>query len=322
MRMDVPKQVLDAEKRIRPHIRKTDLEYSSYLSRRVSGRVYLKLECLQHTGSFKYRGALNKFLSLSVEDRQRPVITASSGNHGTALAAVLQRFGGRGVVYLPENASPAKINNLRQYGVGLEFFGTDCVMCETLAKKTAEENRQTFISPYNDPQIIGGQGTIALELLDQIDTIDTILVPVGGGGLISGIAGYMKTADKNIHIIGCQPENSAVMYESIKAGKIVDMVSKETIADGTAGGIEAGSITFDICREAVDDYILASEREIRSAIRYIVKQHQMLIEGAAALPVACILKHKERFKGKHVVLIISGKKITVELLKEILNEGL
>jgi threonine dehydratase len=318
--MNVHREVLAAEKRIRPHIRKTYLEYSPYLSGRVEGHIYLKLECMQHTGSFKYRGALNKFLSLSSEDRKGPVITASSGNHGTALAAILQKFGGKGVVYLPENASPAKVNHLRRYGVDLEFFGTDCIMSETLAKKTAQRNRQVFISPYNDPQIIGGQGTIAVELLDQIDAIDTVLVPVGGGGLISGIAGYLKTVDKNIHIIGCQPENSAVMHASIKAGKVIDMASKPTIADGTAGGIEPGSTTFDICKEAVDDYILVSENEIRSAIRHIVEQHQMLIEGAAALPVACLLKDKDRFKGKQVVLIISGKKITVELLKEILNE--
>jgi len=319
--VNVYKEVLSAEKRIRPHIRKTDLEYSPYLSSSVGGRVFLKLECMQHSGSFKYRGALNKFLSLPPEDRQGQVITASSGNHGTAFAAILQKFGGKGVVYLPENASPAKVNNLRQYGVDLEFFGTDCIMSETLAKETAEKNRQVFISPYNDPQIIGGQGTIAVELLDQLETIDTVLVPVGGGGLISGIAGYLKTIDKNIHIIGCQPENSAVMAESIRAGKIIDMASKPTIADGTAGGIEPGSTTFDICRKAVDDYILVSENEIRSAIRRIVEQHQILIEGAAALPVACLLKEKDRFNGKNTVLIISGRKISVELLKEILNEG-
>jgi threonine dehydratase len=318
--MNVRKEVLVAEKRIRPHIRKTCLEYSPYLSSRVDGHVYLKLECMQHTGSFKYRGALNKFLSLSPKDRQGPVITASSGNHGTAFAAILQKFGGKGVVYLPENASPAKVNNLRQYGVDLKFFGTDCIMSETLAKETASKNRQVFISPYNDPQIIGGQGTIAVELLDQMDAIHTVLVPVGGGGLISGIAGYLKTIDKNIHITGCQPENSAVMYASIQAGKIVEMASKPTIADGTAGGIEPGSITFEICQETVDDYILVSENEIRAAIRHIVQEHQMLIEGAAALPVACLLKDKDRFKGKQVVLIISGKKITVDLLKEILNE--
>ncbi len=319
--MNVHKEVLAAEKRIRPHIRKTYLEYSPYLSSRVDGRVYLKLECMQHSGSFKYRGALNKLLSLSPEHRQGPVITASSGNHGTAFAAILQKFGGKGVVYLPENASPAKVSNLRQYGVGLKFFGTDCIMSETLAKETANKNQQVFISPYNDPQIIGGQGTIAVELCDQLDTIDTVLVPVGGGGLISGIAGYLKTVNKNIHIIGCQPENSAVMYESIKAGKIIEMASKPTLADGTAGGIEPDSTTFDICQEAVNDYMLVSESDIRVAIMHIVEQHQMLIEGAAALPVACLLKDKDRFKGKHTVLIISGKKITLELIKEVLNEG-
>ena len=318
---NIHKEVLAAEKRIRPHIRKTYLEYSPYLSSKVDGRVYLKLECMQHTGSFKYRGALNKFLSLSPEDYQRPVITASSGNHGTAFAAILQKFGGKGIVYLPENASPAKVNNLRQYGVDLKFFGTDCIMSETLAKETANKNRQVFISPYTDPQIIGGQGTIAVELCDQLDTIDTVLVPVGGGGLISGIAGYLKTVDENIHIIGCQPENSAVMYESIKAGKIIEMASKPTLADGTAGGIEPGSTTFDICQEAVNDYMLVSESDIRTAIRHMIGQHQMLIEGAAALSVACLLKDKDRFKGKNTVLIISGKKITLELIKEVLNEG-
>jgi threonine dehydratase len=319
--MNIYKEVISAEKRIRPHIRKTYLEYSPYLSSKVDGRVYLKLECLQHTGSFKYRGALNKYLSLSPKNRQGTVITASSGNHGSAFAAILQKFDGKGVVYLPENASPAKVNNLRQYGVNLEFFGTDCIMSETLARSTAEKNQQVFVSPYNDPQIMGGQGTIAVELLDQMNTMDCVLVPVGGGGLISGIAGYLKTMDKNIHIIGCQPENSAVMYESIKAGKIIEMTSKPTIADGTAGGIEPGSATFDICQETVDDFILVSENEIRAAIRHIIEQHQMLIEGAAALSVACLLKNKDRFKGKNTVLIISGKKITLELLKETLNEG-
>ena len=316
----VYREVMAAETRIRPYIRKTYLEYSPYLSGRVDGRVYLKLECTQHTGSFKYRGALNKFLSLAPKERREPVITASSGNHGSALAAVLRKFGGRGVVYLPENASPAKVNHLRRYGVDLEFFGTDCIMSETLAKETAATNRRVFISPYNDPRIIGGQGTIAVELLDQLDTIDTVLVPVGGGGLISGIAGYLKRADGEIRIIGCQPENSAVMYHSVRAGHIIETASKPTIADGTAGGIEPGAITFDICRESVDDYILVGENDIRAAMRHMIRQHQMLIEGAAALPVACLLKEKERFRGKHTVLIISGKHIAVELLREILNE--
>ena len=316
---EVHREVLVAEDRIRPHIRKTYLEYSPFLSDRINGQVLLKLECLQHTGSFKYRGALNKYLSLSPEERQGKVITASSGNHGTAFAALLKRFGGKGVVYLPENASSAKVNNLRHYGVELEFFGTDCIMSETLARKTAKKQQRVFISPYNDLQIIGGQGTIAVELFKQCNNIDAVLVPVGGGGLISGISGYLKAVNPNISVIGCQPENSAVMYESIKAGKIIDITSKPTLADGTAGGIEPGSVTFDICRETVDDYILVTEHEIGRAVRHMIEYHQLLIEGAAALPVACLLSETHRFHGKTIVLIISGKKMTLDTLKEILN---
>jgi len=318
--LNVYKNVLVAEKRIRPYIRKTALEHSPYLSEKLNAHVYLKLECMQHTGSFKYRGALNKFLSLSPDDRRSPIITASSGNHGAAVAAVLHKFGGKGIVFLPENASPAKVDTLRQHGVALEFFGTDCVMSETLAKKTARQNRQVFVSPYNDPQIIGGQGTIAIELLEQLNRMDAILVPVGGGGLISGIAGYLKFVDPNIQMIGCQPENSAVMYASIQAGKIVEMTSMPTIADGTAGGIEPHAITFDICREMVDDYIRVSEKDLRSAIRDMIEHHQILIEGAAALSIASLLKEKKRFHGQQVVSIVSGNRITMSLLKEILNE--
>ena len=317
--INVHQEVLEAEARIRPHIRLTYLEYSPYLSHQVGGQVYLKLECLQYTGSFKYRGALNKYLSLSEKDRKTPVITASSGNHGTALAALLYKFGGQGRIFLPQNASTAKIEQLRQYGLELVFHGSDCVESETLALQTARQNNQVYISPYNDPQIIGGQGTIAIELRHQMPAVDTVLVPVGGGGLISGIAGYLKPVNNQIRIIACQPENSAVMHASIQAGKIVEMDSKPTVADGTAGGIDPQSITFEICQKVVDDYLLVSEAEIKSAIRHMIIHHQLLIEGAAALPVACLLKHKNRFKGLNIALIISGKKITPTLIKEIMH---
>jgi len=318
--LNVYQEVLDAEARIRPHIRRTYLEYSPYLSQQTGGQVYLKLECLQVTGSFKYRGALNKYLSLPEIQRQAPVITASSGNHGTALAALLHKFGGQGAVFLPQNASPAKIKQLRQYGIALEFHGSDCIESETLALQTARQNNQIYISPYNDPQIIGGQGTIALELLDQMKPIDAVLVPVGGGGLISGIGGYLKKIDNQIGIIACQPENSAVMHASIQAGRIVEMVSQPTVADGTAGGIDPQTITFEICQKVVDDYVLVSELELKSAMRDMVIHHQLLIEGAAALPVAALLKHTERFQGQAIALIISGKKITPAQLKEILHD--
>lgn len=317
--MDVKKEVLEAEKRIRNHIRETPLEFSPYLSRLGNCRVYLKLENIQYSGSFKLRGAMNKFLSLSPEVRQKGVVTASSGNHGTACSYVLQKFGGRGMIYLPDYTSQAKIEAMRLLGANLEFFGDDCVKAEIEAKRIGEENGLVFISPYNDSKIIGGQGTVAVELMRQVKKIDAVLVPVGGGGLIAGIAGYLKSMDNTIKIIGCQPENSRVMYESIKAGKILDMASKPTISDGTAGGIEQGSITFDLCRRFVNDFVLVTEDEIKEAIRLILEKHCLLIEGGAALAVASFIKGKGRFIDKDVVLIITGSKISLDQLKEILS---
>lgn len=319
MPIDIKKEVLDAEKRIREHVRETPVEASPTLSQLGNCRVYLKLESSQITGSFKLRGAVNKFLSLNTDERKGDLITASSGNHAAAFAHTLDKFGGKGTIYLPENAAQAKVKALQQTGVKLKLYGDDCIKSETLARETAEQKGQMYVSPYNDPKIIGGQGTIGIELLRQIENIDTVLVPVGGGGLISGIAGYLKAMDKNIEIIGCQPENSAVMHASIQAGKILDMESKPTLADGTAGGMDPDSITFDICRKFVDDFILVSEEEIKEAIRFIIDKHQILIEGAAALSTAAFMKERKRFTGKSVVLIISGKKISLDQLKEVLG---
>ena len=319
MQFDVKNEVLEAENRIRPHIRETPLEPSPYLSRLGDASVFLKLESNQITGSFKLRGALNKFLSLTADRQKEEVVSASSGNHAAALAYTLHKFGGRGVIYLPESVSPAKVEALRSYGVELKFFGDDCIQSETLARETAAQTNRIFISPYNDPKIIGGQGTVGIELRRQMDKLDAVLVPVGGGGLISGIAGYLKALDNHIEIIGCQPLNSAVMYASIRAGKILELESKHTLADGTAGGLEPDTVTFDICRNFVDDFILVSESEIRKAIIFSIEKHQILIEGAAALPIAAFIKGNKRFAGKNVALIISGKKINLEQLKEIIR---
>lgn len=316
--MNIHKEILAAETRIRQYVRETPLEYSPVLSRAGDCDVYLKLECFQKTGSFKYRGAANKFLSLDPEKRKEEMITASSGNHGAAFASLMKDFGGKGTIYLPAGAFPAKVEFLRQHGVGLEFIGDDCLVTESAAKEAALEKKLTFVSPYNDPQIIGGQGTIGVELAKQLKDIDVVLVPVGGGGLISGIAVYLKSVRNQILIIGCQPEASPVMAESVKAGRIIEMESAPTLADGTAGGIEPYAITFDICRQVVDDFSLVSENEIRSAIRLMIEQHQILIEGAAALPVASFLKEKDRFTGKSVVLVISGRKISLDKLKQVL----
>ena len=213
---------------------------------------------------------------------------------------------------------------LRLMGTDIEFYGDDCVKAERFARESAVKRQQIFISPYNDPEIIGGQGTVGMEIHRQMvskqakQKPDAVLVPVGGGGLISGIAGYLKSVFKGVTIIGCQPENSAVMYGSIKAGRIIDVVSRPTLSDGTAGGLEPGTITFDLCRTVVDQFVLVSEDEIKAAIRLILEKHHMLIEGAAALSVAAFLKKSGEFKGKNVVLIISGSKIGLTQLKKIL----
>ncbi len=317
--IDIKKEALEAEKRIREHIRETHVEYSPFLSQSGDCNVYLKLENLQLSGSFKLRGVMNKILSLAKKESKTELVAASSGNHAAAFAYALKKLGLKGTIFMPSIANQAKIEGLRYYDAELKFHGADIVETEFFARNTAEENNLQYIPPYNDLKIIGGQATIGIELRRQIENIDTVLVPVGGGGLISGIAGYLKSIDKNIEIIGCQPENSAVMYESIKAGKIVEMESKPTLSDGSAGGIEKGAITFDVCKKYVDDFILVTEEEIKESIKLFIEKHNMLIEGAAALPAASYLKKIEIFKNKNVALILSGARISLDQLKEVLS---
>jgi len=221
---------------------------------------------------------------------------------------MLQKTDTKGTIFLPENASDAKITALRVYGVELKFFGTDVGDTEMFARKTAQKENKTFIPPYNHPHIIAGQATVGKELMQQIASIDVVFLPVGGGGLASGVAGYLKSVNKEIEVIGCQPQNSAVMYESVKAGRIVTMDSTATLADGTAGGIEKDSITFEYCRQFVDDFVLVSEEEIRAAILWMLENHFTLIEGAGALSLASYVKVRSRYKNKNVVLIVTGKK--------------
>jgi len=316
--VDVKKEVLHAEERIRSHIRQTILEYSPTLSELGRANVYCKLENLQYTGAFKARGAMNKLLSLTVEERARGVVTASTGNHGMAVARSLGILGGSGIVFVPEEASPSKVQAIERLGAEVRFFGQDCADTEAHAREHAAQNHMTFVSPYNDPQVIGGQGTIAVELARQLNPIDAVFASLGGGGLVSGIAGYLKSVHPNVQIIGCSPENSQVMIQSVKAGRILDLPSLPTLSDGTAGGIEAGSITFELCRMLVDEYVTVTEGEIKASLRLFMEAHHMLIEGAAAVAIAAYLKRGERFVGKNVVIVICGANIGLETLKEVL----
>lgn len=319
--LDVYREVREAEARIRGFVRETPLEHDVYLGQLGECNVYLKLENVQVTGSFKSRGAFNRLLTLGPEELKEGVVTASTGNHGAAFTYAANRLGYSGLVYVPENVSSAKLELLKLYGAQLAFHGTDTVETESFARKSAEQEGKFFLSPYNDLMVLSGQGTVAAEIRRQLEVIDAVLVPVGGGGLMAGMAGYLKRINEKIEVIGCQPARSPVMAESVKAGKIIEMESKPTLSDGTAGGIEPGSITFPLCRDYVDDFIIASELEIKHAMRLLLEKHYMVVEGAAALAVACFIKEKERFKDKNVVLVLTGKKVSTDIIKQILCEG-
>lgn len=309
----------EARRRIASHIRRTECRRSRALSDAAGAEVRLKLENEQISGSFKLRGVMNKILSLSTDERKRRLVAASTGNHGAAFAHAATELGLDGLLFLPTTATAAKLGPIEASGIPFELVGDDCVVTENHARAFAEDNGCTWISPYNDPAIVAGQGTIALELIEQLDVIDAVLVPVGGGGLAAGIAGYLKEVVPGIEIIGCEPEASAEMSASVEAGRIVELANLPTLSDATAGGIEEGSITFDLCRNHVDRWEVVSEDEIAAAIRFVHDQEDMVIEGGAALPVAVILRRPETLRGKRVVLVITGSKIDDAVLDAILG---
>ncbi|HZU69755.1 MAG TPA: threonine/serine dehydratase [Ktedonobacteraceae bacterium] len=316
--MDIVQEVLRAEHRIRLSIRETPLEHSFSLSKQTGSQVYLKLENLQYTGSFKVRGAMNALLSLAPQQKEKGVVAASSGNHGIAVAFGLHTLKMHGTIFVPEDASPIKVRAIRSYGADIQVWGSDCVVTEAYARSYAAQHGMAYISPYNDEHVIGGQGTIGVELCRQAEHIDVVLVALGGGGMISGVAAYVKTVFPRAEIIGCSPEHSPVMAKSVQAGRILEMESLPTLSDGTAGGVEQDAITFPLCRRLVDDYILVTEAEIRQAMRLCIETHHMLIEGAAAVPLAALLKTPRRFQDKTVVVILCGANLSLETLKTIL----
>jgi len=272
---------------------------------------------------------MNSLLAMPKEKKDKGIVTASSGNHGAAVAFGLGKLNVRGKIFVPENASPTKVESIRNFGAEVQYYGADCGESESYARVYGEENGKAYISPYNDPTVIAGQGTIGLELARQIDCIDAIFVALGGGGLISGIAGYLKAAPNgsligahqgknDLRVFACSPENSPNMVASIRAGKIIDVESKPTLSDGTAGGIEPGAITFALCQKYVDDYVLVSEDEIKTALKMFINTHHMLIEGAAAVALAAVFKRQEDLRGKNVVVVLCGANIGLEDLKQVL----
>ena len=314
----LPADIVLATNRIGDYIRETPLDYSPFFSSRTGANVYVKLENLQHTCSFKLRGAFNKLLSLTDDERNTGCVTASSGNHGAAIAYAMNTLGVKGIIFVPEQTSPTKVEAIRMAGGDVRFFGTDGLDTELHARQFAADEGMVFLSPYNDEHVIAGQGTCGVEISRQLSHVDAVFIAVGGGGLISGIGAFLKSVNPAIDIVSCQPEASAVMTESVKAGRILDLPSEPTLSDGTAGGIEPGAMTFDICKDVVDRYVVVSEDEIAEAMRQFIDSHHMLLEGAAGVAIAGCTKTAEDYRDKNVVIVICGGNISRETLKKVI----
>ena len=317
--MSFYKNVKNASIFIKDHIRKTDLDYSKYFSALSSNEVYFKLENTQITGSFKIRGAFNKLLSLSQMVKKKGIVTASTGNHGLAVAYASNKLNIPCKIYVPNIASDIKVNKIKKLGSKVIYFGEDCLDAEKKARKDSMKEKLAFISPYNDEHVMSGQGTLAVELIEQIKKLDVVIVSVGGGGLISGISKYLKSTWPEILVVGCSPENSPAMINSMYAGKILDIESKPTLSDGTAGGLEPGSITFPICCEFIDQTILVTEDEIKKAMELYYNNENQIIEGAAGVAIATFLKIKNYFSEKKVGVIICGGNIDKKSFLSLIN---
>lgn len=316
--IDFPTEVIKAYHRSKSYIRKTPLEHSPYLSNLIDGNVYLKLDNIQKTGSFKFRGAVSKMTSISATEKEKGVVTASTGNHGAACSLAMSLLGIDGKIVVPTIVHKNKVNNILNLGGKVEYHGDDCLIAEERAQEISKTTGATYISPYNDPAIICGQGTMGYEIDQDLKNIDSVFVSVGGGGLISGVGGYLKSVQKNVKMVAVSPKNSCVMYESIKAEKQLDLPSDPTLSDGTAGGVEMGSITFELCQRIIDEFILVTEDEIADGIRIGVEKHHQLIEGAAGAAIAGFMKQKDKLNGQRVVIVMCGGNISSEVLKSIL----
>ncbi len=320
MRVDaIRNEVIKAAERLRGRVRETPVDGSPELDRLTGARVLLKLENIQHTGSFKLRGAMNKVLSLSPAERAAGVVAASTGNHGAGVAFACREADVPCRVFVPEGASPSKLAAIEGYGAVVQVVGHDGVISERMARRFALDSRLTYVSPYNDEQVIAGQGTIGEELERQIERIDALFISLGGGGLISGVAGYLETTWPDLEVVACSARNSAVMYESLQAGEILDLESLPTLSDGTAGGVEADAITFPLCRQLIDRHVLVEEAAIAEALELVLERQHILVEGAAALAVAALLQSGDRYRDANVVVVMCGGNVSLETLRGVLG---
>lgn len=322
MKASLKDRIEEASRRIRNHAVWTPLSESLELSARLGGRLFLKLENTQPTGSFKIRGASNKILASLESCRQRGVVAASTGNHGLAVSEVCRQEGLTLEVFVPGTISEIKKRHLEEYGVRLRMIDGPCQQAEKLARREAELSGRVFVSPYNDEQVIAGQGTCGLEIFQDWPEVEEVVVPVGGGGLIAGLACYLKEQKPSVRITGIEPENSAYIKHSLSLGRLDnDFPEKPTIAEAVAGGLEEGSMTFELIQKYVDRVLTVSEEAIIQAIIISFRLHRQQVEGAGALSLAGIRSYPELFSGKKLVAVVSGGNIEDKLWEKIVFSG-
>lgn len=309
-----------AAKRIRGIARRTPLVYSAALSERSGGHVYLKLENQQETGAFKVRGAANRLLSLSPAQRERGVVTVSTGNHGRAVAYVARRLGVRAVVCVPESVLVHKVAAIAELGAEVRVTGKDQDTAEAAALALAETEGLTLVSPFDDPAVIAGQGTIGLEILEELPEVEVVIAPLSGGGLLGGIALAVKAADPAIRTVGVSMARGAVMVASLAAGQPVQLPEEPTLADSLMGGIGlTNRYTFELIGRTVDATVLLDEDEIGQAMVYALRMEHQVVEGGAAVGLGAVLHGKVDLTGKTAAVVVSGGNVDMAALQRLLT---
>ena len=313
-----PAAIEQAVRRLAFHLRPTPLQYSRAFTDKVGSHVHIKIESLQPIRAFKVRGALNKIGRLSQDEREFGVITASAGNHGqgVAYAAAVHKI--PATVFVPETANQLKVDAIKRLGARVVRAGRSYQDAYLEAKRVQSATGATFVHAFDDAQVIVGQGTIGLELLADLDDVDTVLVPVGGGGLISGIATYIKEKRPQTKVIGVEPAGADAMVRSLKAGHIVTLETVTTIADGLAASAP-GPLTFELVRRYVDNMITVQEVEMLRAIRLLLESEHLLAEPAGAAAIAAVLYHHRPAPNEQIVVILSGANVTSEVLVQALD---
>jgi threonine dehydratase len=314
--------VLAARERVRDAIYLSPCARTETLSRVSGTQAFLKLDNLQMTGAYKERGALNKLLTLSQADRARGLIAASAGNHAQAVAYHAGRLGVSATIVMPETTPIMKVANTRGHGARVVLAGTSYDEAYLEARRMEREEGLTFVHPFDDEVVIAGQGTLGLEVVEQVPGLDAVLVPVGGGGLVSGVAVAVKALAPRVKIIGVEAEVLACMQAAVEAGELVTLEAASTIADGIAVK-RAGEITFEHVQSLVDEIVTVTEEEIASAILYLLEKEKTVAEGAGAVAVAALMHHKlPKLAGKRVCSVISGGNIDVNVVARVIERGL